>query len=77
MEIGLWIGLAVTVFLIGGGVYGHHIESKLWNGGRCSHCENRWIRFDVDSQGGRGYKCRCDYRHVWISYPSIDRSYLA
>ena len=75
MEIGFWIALVVSVFLISGGVYGHCIESMDWNDGGCSHCESKWIRFDVDSQGGRGYKCNCAYRHIWISWPSIDRSY--
>ena len=47
------IAVAVVAFLIGGGIYGHYIENKAWNGGYCSYCGSGWIRFDVDSQGGR------------------------
>lgn len=46
-------------------------DKKKWNNGQCAQCGNRWINFDTDSQGGRGYKC--EGRHyTWISYP-VDR----
>lgn len=54
-------------------VYAALGEKKLWNGGTCPLCQNAWIKFDVDSQGGRGYKCSCaPARYIWISY-SVDR----
>ena len=43
-------------------------EQKRWNSGACRLCHSPWIRFDIDSQGGRGYKCACGC-YIWISYP--------
>lgn len=46
-------------------------EKKEWNNGYCKECGEKWQLFDVDSQGGRMYKCsnrhRCD-----ISY-NVDK----
>jgi len=46
-------------------------EGKTWNNGKCPKCLTKWKNFDMDSQGGRGYKCDCD-NTIWISYPFID-----
>lgn len=46
-------------------------ERKTWNNGVCPNCCSTWEIFDVDSQGGRGYKCACR-RYIWISY-AVDR----
>lgn len=47
-------------------------EKKEWNKGYCSECGNKWVYFDSDSQGGRGYHCpKCD-RYIWISY-NVDK----
>lgn len=38
-----------------------------WNDGRCRECKTIWRCFDVDSQGGRGYKCSQGHG-TWISW---------
>ena len=52
--------------------FGYRHEKKLWNNGWCPQCNNIWRSFDMDSQGGRGYRCDCPHRHIWISYAGID-----
>ncbi len=48
-------------------------ERLLWNGGQAP-CGERWTMFDVDSQGGRMYKCEGVCRHRCdISYPGVDK----
>lgn len=56
-----------TVILFGG----RGGESKTWNSGTCRECGTKWKQFDIDSQGGRGYKCGCGKHTCWISY-SVD-----
>jgi len=55
-------------------VWGFSSERRSWNGGYCQ-CGERWRRFDIDSQGGRGYVCLGCNQRMWISYPFIDRDY--
>ena len=50
---------AGLVLIIGGIVWGYFYEKKMWNGGHCPKCGARWECFGCDSQGGRGYKCKC------------------
>ena len=47
-------------------------EKRAYNNGVCKRCGNRLEHFDNDSQGGRGYMCKCGYC-VWVSYPLVDR----
>lgn len=49
--------------------YGYIKEKKEWNNGICPHCGSKWICFDVDSRGGRMYKCETRKHYVDISYP--------
>ena len=54
--------------------YARSLEKRSWNNGFCK-CGGKWIYFDTDSQGGRGYKCdvpSCQYG-VWISY-NVDKT---
>ena len=66
--------LALAVFippmLVALMIYAHHQEKQAWNNGVCP-CNNKWQRFDVDSQGGRMYKCNHGC-YTDISYPGID-----
>ena len=68
---GLIFALLVLAGLIGGGILGYRYELKSWNGGHCLKCYARWMNFDQDSQGSRGYKCGNGH-HIWISYSGID-----
>ena len=65
--------LIVLVLFTVLGFVGWSSERHSWNGGLCPRCWTRWIYFDTDSQGGRGYHCETRKHYVWISYPSIDR----
>ena len=47
-------------------------EKKDWNHGYCSMCGNKWIEYDMDSQGGRGYKCSSGKHSIWITY-NVDK----
>jgi len=61
----LYILLAVAAGAI---AWARGEESKEWNNGHCATCLNEWEYFTSDSQGGRGYKCKCPYRNIWITY---------
>ena len=52
------------------GTYGWWSELREWNGGYCRDNGLRWVRFDTDSQGGRGYKA--GDRYFWASWPVGD-----
>ena len=69
--IGLIIGILLLVLMSVGGVWARGSEKKMWNNGICQYCRSTWKIFDVDSSGGRGYKCICP-RHIWISY-AVDK----
>ncbi len=43
-----------------------------WNGGVCRLSGRKWVYFDTDSQGGRGYMDG-DGNTAWISWPLVDR----
>lgn len=63
----------IVVLLVVTGCYvGWSNEKKWWNNGRCPECNNVWVHFDNDSQGGRGYTCRGCGQYIWISWP-VDR----
>ena len=67
MELLMFLLFALAVALLG-----YVSERKDWNGG-FSKIGKPWVRFDTDSQGGRGYK---DGRgnYCWISWPGIDKT---
>ncbi|APU89027.1 hypothetical protein Rctr197k_276 [Virus Rctr197k] len=48
-------------------------EARAFNRGVC-RCGSRWRRFDVDSQGGRGYRCDACGDYCWVSY-GVDGDY--
>ena len=49
-------------------------EKKIWNDGVCVKTGMKWVMFDTDSQGGRGYKDSYG-NYIWISFNFIDREY--
>lgn len=51
---------------------GRTLESRGWNNGHCRQCGERWVYFDADSQGGRGYKCGGCKACTWVSWGGID-----
>lgn len=57
------IGVFIIFFLIG-----YSIDKRQWNKGKCRVCGMPLEHFDNDSQGGRGYKCKCG-NYIWVSYP--------
>lgn len=69
--------LGVTIFsvLVCAALGARYLEKKDFNGGFCG-CGQRWRRYDVDSQGGRGYTCDGCNKGVWVSYRSIDRAFI-
>ncbi len=73
MDLVVIVG-AVLVF-VALSIWARQGEVRVWNGGLCQKCSTLWRNFDVDSQGGRGYKCSgCAVtRRVWISWPGVDR----
>ena len=67
-----WIWL---VFVVLAGL-AYASERHTWNRDRCRKCGARWEMYDVDSQGGRMYKCVWTPEHtVDISWPLADREY--
>jgi hypothetical protein len=48
-------------------VFGIIYERYEWNGGVCRKTNKPWVQFDINSQGGRGYKSGNVY--TWISWP--------
>ena len=49
-----------------------YIANKQFNKGICPKCGEKLKFFDMDSQGGRGYKCpKCKYI-TWVSYSLVD-----
>ncbi len=61
----------VTVMVLGM-LYARHTERVMWNDGVCAATGKPWVRFDTDSQGGRGY--RSDDNWLWVSY-DVDKHY--
>ena len=64
----------MLTLLVGGAIWAWRQDDRDWNGGACHECGDWWESFDMDSQGGRGYRCGCG-RSIWISYP-VDRCHL-
>lgn len=59
---------SIIFTIIVGGLLCALYEKLQWNNGVCRECGEEWICFDVDSQGGRGYRCK-NFHFCWISYP--------
>lgn len=55
------------VAFFGLGVICWRYEIRKWNRGRCPRCHQPWKSFDVDSQGGVGYTCKCG-SYIWLSW---------
>lgn len=64
-------GLIIVALLLFFSFSDYSYEKKKWNNGICPQTGKPWECFDVDSQGGRGYKSG-DF-HIWISFPGLDR----
>lgn len=68
----IYVGIAILLIMAVGMFVAYRLEKSDWNNGACS-CEKGWWRsFDMDSQGGRGYKCTHCRKVIWITYPFID-----
>jgi hypothetical protein len=59
------------VVLVVGSLVAAYFESRDYKDGLC--CGVKLRHFDNDSQGGRGYACDRCFRHIWISYPWVDK----
>lgn len=44
-------------FVVVGPFIVRHMEKKRWNNGICPECGEQWMEYDMDSQGGRLYRC--------------------
>lgn len=62
--------IAIGIICVGviGCLITRHFEKLMWNNGICKESGKPWIQFDVDSQGGRGYKDKDGSNYMWISY---------
>lgn len=65
--IPIYIGTLIVILWGIGCLWQRNNEKRWWNGGYCRDCGSEWKRFDMDSQGGRGYSCECG-KSIWISY---------
>lgn len=68
--MGAILGFILMLLIVG--LLGAGLERRRWNKGRCPKCDGTWNLFDMDSQGGRGYKCSCG-EYIWISWPGVDK----
>ena len=64
------IAISLFVFAVIMSVWAWYSEKRDWNNGVCLQTGEYWKYFDMDSQGGRGY--RSGEYVVWISHPGID-----
>lgn len=67
-----YVLLILPAMMISGGIWQRNNEKRDWNDGICKDTGMPWKSFDVDSQGGRGYKS-INYNGgktywIWISY---------
>ena len=63
----LTIGIVLIVFILFI-IACYLVDIIHWNNGKC-FCGELWYRFDVDSNGERGYKCRKCGKVIWINCP--------
>ena len=71
MQQALWCGSIIAIWLAIG-CLAKRSEAKAYNSGVCTVCNRELRCFDMDSQGGRGYKCDQCHHVVWVSY-SVDK----
>lgn len=64
------IGILIIVAMLSIGLSGSISERRRYNNGVCRKNGKKWIYFDTDSQGGRGYKAGNEV--MWVSWPFID-----
>lgn len=62
----LMIFIGLVAFYLGVVVLCIGMELKYWNHGKCPRCHQPWRQFDVDSQGGVGYTCKCN-NYIWLT----------
>lgn len=75
-NVAVIIGIMIVVLFFVSFIFSYLNEIKKWNNGNCIKCGTPVTRFDMDSQGGRGYKCtNCDF-HFWIDFHSVDAGYV-
>lgn len=60
--------IIILAFLLVLALGGYFLDKHEWNNGVCRKNGLRWKRFDIDSQGGRGYVAGNEY--CWISWPA-------
>jgi len=73
MEIALFGGGSLILIILIGMTWARSREAAAYNGGYCTEClDSPMVRFDTDSQGGRGYRCDECHRRIWVSY-GVDR----
>lgn len=63
-------GIIWLIALVAVGYLAYRSDKRTWNGG-VAPSGKPWVRFDTDSQGGRGYTDG-DGRYCWISWPGVD-----
>ena len=68
MDAGTWVVVVVTVLLVCVIPLGYFSEKRHWNEGVCPECGGFFRYFDIDSQGGRGYKCPDCGSVTWVSW---------
>ena len=74
MTIRYYVICVLIVAFIAIAVIAYIMDKKDFNNGKCRECGGDLELFDIDSQGGRGYKCpRCN-TYLWISY-KVDKDY--
>ena len=72
MELLLIIfGISIIISIIIGAISMRRYEKKEWNNGVCSKCGDKWRLFDIDSQGGRMYRCD-NWHYCDVSY-NVDK----
>ena len=59
------ISLLALCFI--GGIYARKKEIKEFNKGSCQ-CGGKFKTFDMDSQGGTGWKCQKCNKYMWTSW---------
>ncbi len=70
MNIDLYVILFILLLFPIGAMWCRNSEDKAWNNGVCPCEKGFWKSFDMDSQGGVGYKCtdlKCN-NVIWQSW---------
>ena len=61
----------ILIQIIIGAILMRRYEKKQWNNGVCSKCGDKWRLIDIDSHGGRMYKCD-NWHYCDVSY-NVDK----